>query len=340
MHTGASKPVKKGEPILIRGYSKIEENITQFTTAKQFKDANGKKDLLRGHKCSRPENVYYEGKYWLPNGSKLMVIYNHLQNNWQVYIPTLETFCGDQIPTACRIIKLIDTIAYLLASIQMKSQRSNTISQYSYNIPEHCPSPSVSDSDNDQTGEQNCPSPSVSDSGNIQRKKGGEEEEEEEQEKEEEEGKKKKQAVVLWNIDDDVDPKEVNQFCQQQTEKFFNKDFDKTTRVQKKYQTANKIVKREKQKALNSIKKNHRSPISFATKVIFCLKYENGKSNKDAWNWCKLNGFNVGKSHTSCHRWSQKGSQYWLKKLAESGINGQKFSFCMIIIIGRFNIYS
>ena len=332
MHTGPSKPVKKGEPILIRGYGKIEENITQFTTAKVFTDVNGKKDLLRGHKCFRPENVYYEGKYWLPNGNKLMVIYNHLQADWQVYIATLETFCGDQIPTACRIIKLIDTIAYLLASIQMKSQRSNTISQYSYNIPEHCPSPSVSDSDNDQTGnKQDCPSPSVSDSDNDQRKKG-----------EEERKKKKKQAVVLWDIDDDVDQKEVNQFCQQQTEKFFNKDFDKTTRVQKKYQTANKIVRREKQKALNSIKKNHRSPISFATKVIFCLKYENGKSNKDAWNWCKLNGFNVGKSHTSCHRWSQKGSQYWLKKLAESGINGQKFSFCIIIIIiiiiGRFNI--
>lgn len=314
MHTGRSVTVKKGDTILIRGYSKIEENVTEFSKKKQFTDMNGKKDILRGHKCSRPDNIYYEGKYFAPgtNSKRVMISYNHLKAEYNpVYIPTLETFCGNQIPTACRVIKLVDTIAYLQLSIKMRSQRSNTISQYSYNVEEHCPEPSVSDVE-----EQN-----------------GEEEEENKEENQEQKGQeepipKQKNPVVLWNSDEQND---ISQFCQRETERFFNKDFDRTTRVQKKIQTANKIVSKERQKAFNSIKPNHRSPISFATKVIFCLKYENGMTNKDAWEWCKKKGFKVGKSHTSCHRWSQKGSQYWLKKLAESGTNGQKL---------RFNIYT
>ena len=124
-----------------------------------------------------------------------------------------------------------------------------------------------------------------------------------------------------------------NQFCINQNNIFINKNFIPPQITSKKVKGAKNKISTTKSKASNSIKENHRTPITFATKAIFCSKVEHaGMNRRQAWNWMNQNGYNVGRSSGSCHKWAAKGSHHWMSLIAKQG-DRMKFGFIIIIII-------
>ena len=324
LHTKKNAAAKKGDAILIRAYHKIEKEVKQFGRRK-YLTCHGTKEHLQGHVASRPDEIYYEGKYWLPGTTKkkVMVTYNHLPDDQRVYIPTMDILRGYQVPSACQRIAVKDTTAYHCMLISFYSSQTqeqvNNSDDDNKNVDEN-------NNDNDNDNDNNVTSPPVIGLFNIPPPP-----------KPPVPPKAPPKPPVPVTKKNKLIPNQQretkeDEFCMQQTDKFFNKDFNRKTKIHKKMQTAAKIIKTNKTKAQNSRKKNHKTPISFATKVTFCLKYEEGMSNRQAWQWCHDMGFQVGKNWSNCHRWSQKGSAYWTSCIAKSGTNNAKFSSSNIYV--------
>ena len=122
-------------------------------------------------------------------------------------------------------------------------------------------------------------------------------------------------------------------FCIQQNNKFLSQNFQKPDITPKNVQSAKKKIKTTATKAENSIKANRRTPISFATKALFCYKVEKaGMTRRSAWNHLKAHGYQVGQSHGSCHKWAEKGAHHWMSLIARYG-DGAKLSKRKLIFI-------
>lgn len=318
LHSQKNNITKRGDAILVRGYHKMTSHIQQFGT-RLFNTVKGTKEPLQGHVASRPQEVYYEGTYWLPGTTKkrVMVTYSHLGADYQVYIPTMDILRGFQVPSACQRVKVKDTTAFHRMLINVLTQTSNNVQHVNQkkSDDESEEDIDISHSITSPPKEPQKPPPPP------------------------------KKTNKLQNTESQN--AEIDEFCMKESERFLNKDFNRKTKIQKKMQTAHKIVKINQTKAKNSKKKNHKTPISFATKVTFCLKYEDGMTNKQAWEWCRDMGFEVGKSWKNCHRWSQKGSAYWTACIAKSGHNNNKLLLLLfslqkvqyICSIYMFNIF-
>ena len=316
-HTPSIKP---GDALLIRGFCHISSETEQWGKKSKRKNKKGIMQYIKGHKASRPEDIYYEGVFEFSGTSSkhLMVSYNHKANDLLVYIPAIAPLRGFALPTACKLIKIKETVAFLRLMMQLQQSKHKPLtfsSQYSYDINQHLmPEPTdddngSNDKDNANDNDGNNDEDNANDNDDI------------ENDIDDEHNNKEANVPKQYEFSDE---KVTTDFCEEQNHRFFSKDFDRSRAIRKKMQTAQKIVKRSKTKALNSKKINHKTPVSFATKVIFCRKVEGGMTNKAAWIWMKQHGFNVGKSWQNCHRWSQKGSGYWINKIAVSG-NAEKF---------------
>ena len=119
-----------------------------------------------------------------------------------------------------------------------------------------------------------------------------------------------------------------DEFCIKQNDHFLNKIFNPRQYTPRNVESAQKKIKSTASKAYNSIKANHRTPITFATKALFCQKVEQlGMTRIQAWKQMKADGYEVGKSPGGCHKWAAKGSHYWMSLIAKHG-DKVKLSYC------------
>ena len=124
-------------------------------------------------------------------------------------------------------------------------------------------------------------------------------------------------------------PYQADEFCINQNNKFMSRKFIPPQITTRKRRGAQRQIANTRNKAYNSTKSNHRTPITFATKALFCAKVEQaGMSRIQAWKWMKNAGYQVGRSSGGCHKWAAKGSHYWMSLIAKYG-DHLKFS-CII----------
>jgi len=138
--------------------------------------------------------------------------------------------------------------------------------------------------------------------------------------------------ITNKNNNNDNNDKKQDALCKNQNDKFLNKSFRKPYISRRNRMSAQRKMNQTKHKALISCKPNHRTQISFSTKANFCTLVEHGMTMRDAWRSLKDSGFQVGKSHTNCHRWFTKGSAGWLELIAKHG-DQHKFSFLVYTFI-------
>lgn len=323
-----STKVKPGNSILVRAYDEdkgIAKQKKVFSKAK-FCGENYDKKKKNYSKCEGYEanrvasnNVYFEGKFRLPGASSkhALITYDHLPDDYWIYIPSVSICKGIPFPTILRKIKLNETIAFVIlinqfqqsviietqrqsqsqSQIQTQTQTTNFKSSYSYKINEH----SIS------TQQQQMVEPNLTDG-------------EDETSLNEEQRKYR----TTFGKNDSI---QASEFCKQQNERFQNKSFKRTDKsISKKLKSAHKIIRQTKQRGLNKNKKDSRQAITWSAKAIFCAQKEKGdKTNKEAWKWCHENNIEVGKTYTFCHKWD-KGSAYWLRLIAENGGDGTKLN--------------
>ena len=135
----------------------------------------------------------------------------------------------------------------------------------------------------------------------------------------------------IMEINDDT-KYDTDQFCIDQTQKFICSKFTRTDAHTKAVLGAKKKIRITTNKAHNSCKSTHRTPITFSTKAVFCSKVEAGMSRLAAWKKMKQQGYEVGRSSGGCHRWAAKGSNYWMHLIAKKG-DLNKFSYCIYFFI-------
>ena len=327
------KKIYPGHPLFIRGFAQIDSEEKEYGLTKKRKNKKNTLERISGHQASRPEEIYFEGifEYTGTSSKHLVITYNH-KPDYKVYIPATQPLRGFMLPTACIRLPIIETVAFLKMKYQWQQAKikPNTFSsQYSYDINKHA-FPEPNNNDDDENKNDNDDNENKNDNDDNENKNDNDDIDHDIDDDNENNNINKPKP---YGFEDD--PKDTDDFCEKQNDRFFNKNFERSKGIRKKMQTAKKIIKISKTKALNSKKGNHKTPITFSTKVIFCQRVENGSTNKAAWLWMKQHGFQVGKSWENCHRWSQKGSGYWINKIAKYG-NAEKFSFfCYLSIIAH-----
>ena len=269
------------------------------------------------------------------------------KNKAPIIIPR-QDICGlttIKTPSICKIIKIKDTAAFTaMVNDELSQQISNSQSQktrYIYNVTKHLkstnlqPMPSPNSDINEESEDSNDNEP-------IYMKEG-------ELDSYDSDGDtfmatidklaEFKNNNLLLNenkIEDDDDYPEPppvppyvkcdaskiavgDDLAADQCNSFLNKSFIKPSVTSKDVAGAQRIKDITKNKALISTKDDHRTQINFSTKVNFCLMVESGMTHREAWLWCKRNGFTVGKGFSGCGRWARKGSAHYLRLIAENG---------------------
>lgn len=248
-----------------------------------------------------------------------------------------QDICGlttIKTPSICKIISIKDTAAFIqmvneelsqqVLSSSQQQQSKSSANKYSYNIQQHVNekfpfSPDDSDSDDSkQNNSQNFDSDGDLFMDLIDKKK------------------KKKILRSEKKIDDVQQSQNLFATCGQIDEsmskipkgddqaaesshRFINKTFIKPNFNGKQLAGAQRTQEMTKHKAIISTKQDHRTQIKFSTKVNFCYMVESGMTHQEAWNWCKKNGFEVGKGSSGCGRWARKGSTHYLRLMAKNG---------------------
>ena len=121
--------------------------------------------------------------------------------------------------------------------------------------------------------------------------------------------------------------KDTSQRLIEFNEKMLRESTDSASKLKKKARTACKIVSKTINKAKQTQNPNKKTAITFSTKFIFCLRWENCNeekiSQRAVWAKMKAEGYEVGKGR-GINLWAQSGSQYYYKLMQERG-DGAKY---------------
>lgn len=328
----SSKKLKPQDECIIRYFDGWEKE-----PAKQYSWKNGS-DLFTAYPAKFGQPFYYEGVLVKNKGSRALIRYRHQGKakfnvlgycDEMVSVPK-KARCGlhdKLVPSICKKIPIKSTKAFkkmqsdsenaqLRQKIMELSQQNNVSSvpgkrRYIYrpppDLPEEMPSPDASLSDEHDLPEEAAKEQTVDSDGDEQMKIFDNE-------------------IQKQTNNNNNRNEENKNLSSTQTKKFFKTKFTNKEKVKNKnLKGAIKKSKQTKIKALRSIQSNSRTQISFSTKYNFCLMRESGMNINQAWNWCKANGFDVGRSPSGCGKWARKGAAFYMRLIATHGDN---YKFC------------
>lgn len=322
--TKNTKPLSKDEECFAMGFKKVlPADIVLYKQGKKTEQL-----IVSAVKYAQP--IFYKSIFKARRRKKVQIKWNH-KPGADALIPKWVNVLDEDIYCVLKIIPTINTIPWLLIKQDCLMNENETLTRlsqqsqnrYSYDYNDHVveeeanPSQSSSASASQSSSQSSSPKPNKSIQGNIP---------------EPTDSPTPSQSSSA-STSQSSSASDLSQ--QHRMDRFLSKEYTHNTKLYRRSQRTNRIIKQTRIKAKQVTKVEHKTPILYSTKYEFCLRLDHplhkfGKSVKRVWTGMKKEGFEVGKSYHAASKWRNKGAEYYKKLIQKKGRDGYKFSLCFL----------